>query len=207
MTRLITRRTAALALGSAALMPVFARKALAQDAPETSYILGDVELGQLDAPVTVLEYASFTCPHCAAFHEQTWPKLKAEYIDTGKVRFILREVYFDYYGLWASMVARCGGVAGYYPLVDRIMAKQQEWTRAENPTEAVKAIGRRAGISSDRMDACFSDESFPEKLVEDYHNNAFADDVKSTPTFIINGETHVGNMSFEDFSALIEAEL
>ena len=72
-------------------------------------VLGDIVLGDDNAPVTVIEYASFTCPHCASFHINTWPRFKAEYIDTGKVRFILREVYFDRYGLWASMVARCGG--------------------------------------------------------------------------------------------------
>ena len=90
-------------------------------------VMGDVVLGDEAAPVTVIEYASFTCPHCASFHINTWPQFKAAYIDTGKVRFILREVYFDRYGLWASMVARCGGTDGFYPMADQLMKKQSVW--------------------------------------------------------------------------------
>ncbi len=93
-------------------------------------VMGDVVLGDDAAPVTVIEYASFTCGHCAAFHVDTWPQFRAEYIDTGKVRFILREVYFDRFGLWASMTARCGGAAAFYPMADQFLKKQHVWARA-----------------------------------------------------------------------------
>ena len=203
MTQPITRRTAAMLLG--ALPASFAIPAVA--AAEPTWVTGDVEMGRPDAPVTIYEYASFTCPHCAAFHVDKWPMLKEQYVDTGKVRFILREVYFDRYGLWASMVARCGGIAGYYPMVDRFFGKQRDWTSASNPAEAIQLIGRRAGLSAEQLRACMSDQDYAAALVEDYKTNATEHDVRSTPTFIVNGETHIGNMAFEELAAIIDAEL
>ena len=98
--------------------------------------------------MTVVEYASFTCPHCATFHNDTFKKLKADYIDSGKVKFIYREVYFDRYGLWASMVARCGGQEKFFGIADLIYKSQSEWTRAGEPAAIVdelRKIGRLAG--------------------------------------------------------------
>jgi protein-disulfide isomerase len=172
-----------------------------------TYALGDIALGDPNAPLTVYEYASFTCPHCASFHANTFPEFKKQYIDTGKVRFILREVYFDQYGLWASMVARCGGEDGFYPMVDAFLTTQSTWTRAPDIGHAIQQVGRRAGLPADRLEACLSDRDFAKSLLESYQKNRDADDVKSTPTFIINGEAHAGTMSFEDFSALIDKSL
>jgi protein-disulfide isomerase len=171
------------------------------------YALGDIALGDPDAPLTVYEYASFTCPHCASFHADTFPEFKKQYIDTGKVRFVLREVYFDQYGLWASMVARCGGENGFYPMVDAFLTTQSTWTRAPDIGHAIQQVGRRAGLPADRLEACLSDRDFAKSLLESYQKNRDADDVKSTPTFIITGEAHAGTMSFEDFSALIDKSL
>ena len=102
---------------------------------DSSSVIGvDLEemiLGDVNAPVTIVEYASFTCPHCKDFHLQSFIKLKKEYISTGKVKFIFREVYFDRYGLWAGMVARCGGSKSYFGLVDMIFEKQSEWVTGE----------------------------------------------------------------------------
>ena len=174
-----------------------------------SYAMGDIVLGDENAPLTVIEYASFTCPHCAAFHIQTWPQVKAQYIDTGKVKFIMREVYFDQFGLWVSMVSRCGGEAGFYPMVDTYLKTQSEWARGSDQEigAAIAQIGRRAGLSNDQVAACLSDRAFGKALLEDYQRNAGADEVRSTPTFIIGGETHTGAMGFEDFSALLDAAL
>lgn len=178
--------------------------ALAQD---QSYFTGDVILGNEDAPVTVYEYASFTCPHCAAFHINTWPQLKAEYIDTGKVKFIIREVYFDQYGLWASMTARCGGEKGFYPLVDEFLNKQSTWSRADDIGGAIQKIGRAAGLSNKQLTSCLSDRDYARTLLANYQDNAGQHQVQSTPTFIINGEHHSGNMSFDDFSKLLDEAL
>ncbi len=172
-------------------------------------VMGDVVLGDAAAPVTVIEYASVTCPHCAAFHVDTWPQFKAEYVDTGKVRFILREVYFDREGLWASMAARCGGAGAFYPMADQLMKKQLVWAKAArgNNRDEIRKIGRLNGLSTAQLDACFSDQEYTRALVEAYQSNAAADGVNSTPTFIINGAKHEGNMPFDQLAALVDAAL
>ena len=170
-------------------------------------VLGDVVLGDADAPVTIIEYASLTCPHCSSFHINTWPQVKEAYVDTGKVKFILREVYFDKEGLWASMTARCGGEKGYYPMMDTFLKQQREWTRADNIGEAIQQIGRRAGLSNDQLSACLADREYAKTLLEAYQTNAAADEIRSTPSFIIDGEVHSGSMSFEEFSELVDAAL
>jgi protein-disulfide isomerase len=172
-------------------------------------IMGDVVLGDEDAPVTVIEYASFTCPHCAAFHNDTWPQFKAAYVDTGKVKFILREIYFDRFGLWASMTARCGGADAFYPMADQFLKKQSVWARAaEDQIGAeIQKIGRLNGLSNSQLDACLTDQDYAKALVEAFQKTSTADDVKSTPTFIINGEKHAGNLPFAEFSALVDAHL
>jgi protein-disulfide isomerase len=181
--------------------------AAATDGEAADYALGDIALGDPEAPVTVYEYASFTCPHCATFHTQTFPEFREKYIDTGKVRFVLREVYFDQYGLWASMVARCGGEKGFYPLVDAFLGSQSTWTKAPDIGHAIQQVGRRAGLPADRLQQCLSDRDFAKELLEDYQENREADEIQSTPTFVINGEKHTGAMSFDDFSTIVDAAL
>ncbi len=174
---------------------------------DKGYAMGDIVLGDPDAPLTVVEYASFTCPHCAAFAVHTFPEVKEKYIDTGKVKFVLREVYFDQYGLWASMVARCGGEKGFYPLAETYLTTQSTWTRAPDIGSAIQQIGRRAGLSADRLGQCLSDREFAKQLLSTYQQNVEADEVKATPTFLIGGEKASGEMSFEDFAKLIDAKL
>ncbi len=203
MTRTPTRRTVLVGLTTAAAAT--ALPARANEDP--TYVAGDVVLGNEDANVTVYEYASFTCPHCAAFHINTWPQIKEAYVDTGKIKFILREVYFDQYGLWASMTARCGGEEGFYPMVDRFLKDQATWTRAGDDAaigNAIQQIGRRAGLPDSRLRACLSDREYAKQLIDAYKTNQSEHNVRSTPTFIINGESHPGNMAFEDFAALID---
>ena len=192
--------------------PAIAGVAAATLLPATAMaepVMGDVVLGDAAAPVTVIEYASFTCPHCAAFHVDTWPQFKAEYVDTGKVRFILREVYFDREGLWASMAARCGGAGAFYPMADQLMKKQRLWAKAarDNNRDEIRKIARLNGLSTAQFDACFSDQDYARALVEAYQSYVAADGVKSTPTFIINGAKHEGNMPFDQLAALVDAAL
>ncbi|MCL5776370.1 DsbA family protein [Limibaculum sp. FT325] len=192
------------------LMTAAAAAALAAALPGAAWaepFMEDVALGASDAPVTVIEYASFTCPHCAAFHVNTWPEIKARYVETGKVRFVLREVYFDRYGLWASMVARCGGEAGFYPMADQFLKRQDQWSRAEDIAAEIRKIGRLNGLSAEAIDACLSDQDYAKALIERYQGFATSDDVRSTPTFLINGEKHTGNMPIADFAALIDKHL
>ncbi|MEM7422539.1 MAG: DsbA family protein [Pseudomonadota bacterium] len=195
-------RRAVLAGLSATAVAAAAPRALAAEK-----FTGDVVLGDSDAPLTIVEYASLTCPHCAAFHQGAWPKVKEAYVDTGKVRFIMREVYFDKYGLWAAMTARCGGERGYYSMIDTFLNTQSSWTRAEDIGAEIQKIGRRAGLSSDQLSACLSDRDYAKTLLESYQDNAKTDNVRSTPTFIIGGDLHSGNMSYEEFAALIDSKL
>ena len=170
--------------------------------------LADHVLGEDDAPITIVEYASFTCPHCARFHTDVYPDLKANFIETGKVRFILREVYFDKYGLWAGMLARCGGPDRYYGIADLLLNKQSEWARGDDATIAqnLYRIGRQAGLEDATMQACLQDNDMARKLVADYQEKAGADDVSATPTFIVDGEK-MSNMSYSEFEAVLNDRL
>lgn len=177
---------------------------------DKGYVVGDVVLGDENAPVTIIEYASLTCPHCAAFANNTLPTLKSEYIDTGKAKLILREVYFDQYGLWASAVARCGGADRFYPFVDVFYAKQHDWAGAPDQdaiVNEIRRIGRLGGLSQARVDQCLSDQPFVTKLLQDYQAHAEADDVRSTPHFLINGQVIKGNQPLSEFQAAIDAHL
>lgn len=188
----------------------FANRAIAQD-----YEVKQMSLGNPDANVVVTEFAAFTCPHCASFHAQIFPKLKAEYIDTCKIKFVNNEVYFDRVGLWAGMLARCGGPDKYFGIVDLLFKRQREWRGDQNTPASViidnlKKIGKVAGLSDDTMDTCFTNQAMAEALVEEYQNTTGKVDWPrnqiSTPTILINGEVEE-NYAFENLKAVIDAKL
>ncbi len=169
----------------------------------------DIVLGNADAAVTIIEYASFTCPHCKNFHEGTFKKLKKNYIDKGKVKFILRDVYFDRYGLWAAMVARCDNSEKFYGIVDEIFRRQSEWTKGDEDIQIannLRKIGLSLGIDSNSIGACLSDGEMAQALVDIYKKNAEKDKISSTPTFIINGEK-LKKPNYDDFVDKIEEYL
>ena len=166
-------------------------------------------LGDPDAPVTVIEYASFTCPHCATFHKTVFKELKENFIDTGKVQFVHREVYFDRFGLWAGMVARCGGPERYFGITDIVYDTQSEWTSGGDPATVVgnlRRIGKTAGLTDAELDACLSDGEKAQALVAWYQENASADGIQGTPSFIINGEQH-SNMGYDAFAEILDEKL
>lgn len=169
----------------------------------------DFSLGDPAAAVKITEYASFTCPHCANFHATVWKDLKTNYIDTGKVYFTYREVYFDRYGLWAAMMARCGGEMRYFGIVDVLFDTQKEWAASEDPNvtvENLKKIGRSVGMDDATLDACMKDAATAEAMVARFETNMKADGIEGTPTFMINGTKH-SNMSYEDMAKIIDEEL
>lgn len=184
--------------------------AFAQDANIDTSVIAEMQMGNPDAPVTVIEYASYTCPHCARFHEGPFKQLKADYIDTGKINFIYREVYFDRFGLWASMIARCGDNQDrFFGITDLIYEKQAEWTRAGTPpqiADELRKIGRLAGLDNDTLEACLQDQQNAQTLVAWYQQNAEEHGIQSTPSFVINGRTYT-NMNYTDFSSLIDEEI
>jgi protein-disulfide isomerase len=200
-----TRRQIVLGLAAAAALAGLGLPAHAEAGRE----IVEMTLGDPDAPVTVVEYASLTCPHCAAFHRDVMPRLKEEYIDTGRVHWINREVYFDRPGLWASMLARCAGEDRYFGMLDVLYARQAEWSRQSEPAQIIEelyGIGRQAGLGREAMDACFQDGDFARELVAWYQENATRDGVQSTPSFLINGD-RTGNLPWAEFQARIEAAL
>lgn len=229
MTRLVALSAAVLALGIAAYLvfggnstttpvaqaPVATattgEQAATTDATAEVDISTVVEmsLGNPDARVTVIEYASYTCPHCATFHNGSFKQLKADYIDTGKIEFIYREVYFDRFGLWASMLARCAGPDRFFAMTDLIYKGQDTWARAGDPAliaEELRRIGRLSGLEDSALDACLLDDTKARTLVAWFQANAEEHSIESTPSFVINGKTYQ-NMSYADMSGLIEEAL
>ncbi|MGX5840677.1 DsbA family protein [Mesorhizobium sp. ArgA1] len=165
--------------------------------------LPDKQLGKDDAKVTIVEYASMTCPHCAHFAATTFPELKAKYIDTGKARYILREFPFDPSAEAGFMLARCSK-DNYFPMVDVLFKQQANWVGVNNTKDALLQISKLAGFTQESFEACLTDQ----KLLDDVRSvqKRGADEFKvdSTPTFFINGKTYKGAMSIEEISAIID---
>ncbi len=165
--------------------------------------LPDEVLGKADAKVTIVEYASMTCPHCAHFSKTTMPELKTKYIDTGKVRYILREFPFDPRAEAGFMLARCAG-DNYFPMVEVLFQQQEGWATAQNGKEALLQIAKLAGFSQQKFEECLTNQ----KLLDDIRTvkNKGANDfgVDSTPTFFINGKRYKGAMSIAEISAVID---
>jgi protein-disulfide isomerase len=185
----------------------------AQDAAAVPATVANFGIGDPAAKVKIVEFLSFTCPHCAHFHGDVYPKLKADYIDTGKVRLEYNEVYFDQLGLLGAMVARCGGELRYMGITDILFEKQQEWAGAGDMNAAVeqlKKIGRTAGMDDATLDACLRDQAVAEALVANYQANIETnypgDTFGGTPSFIVNGAQH-SNMDYAELKAIIDAEL
>lgn len=169
----------------------------------------DVILGAVDAPVTVIEYASLTCSHCADFHFETLPQFKKDYIDAGLVRYILREYPTDELGLSGFMLARCGGPERYHAVVDVLFKMFHRQSMPANSTikDILWSAARQIGLSKGDFDQCFANQVLFEQIigVRDQAWKQF--DVKSTPTFFVNGDKNEGNRSYEDFIGTIEAHL
>ncbi|MEQ6203152.1 DsbA family protein [Sulfitobacter sp. HNIBRBA2951] len=175
---------------------------------DTSGIV-DMVTGNAESAVEIIEYASFTCPHCATFHNTAFKQLKADYIDTGKIKFVYREVYFDRFGLWASLVARCGGADKFFGIADLLYKEQALWTRAGEPAaivEELRKIGRVAGLDNDALEACLQNGDQAQALVAWYQQNAEEDGIDSTPSFVINGKKY-SNMSYADMKQVIDDAL
>ena len=168
--------------------------------------LADQIKGSADAPVTIVEYASMTCPHCAHFHATVLPELKTKYIDTGKVRLIFREFPFDPRAEAGFMLARCSNDK-YFPMIDVLFRQQQNWASVENAKDALLQISKLAGFSQESFEACLTDQ----KLLEDVRavQKRGADEFKvdSTPTFFINGNTYKGALTIAEMSAIIDGML
>ena len=175
---------------------------------ESSYI--EMSKGNKNAPVVFVEYASLTCPACAAFHANIYPNLEKEYISTGKVKFIHREIYFDRAGLWAALTARCtNAVNRYFGMLDLLYSEQAIWSRSDSSEEIVDAllkISAKSGMEKGKVISCLEDQEKALDLVNQYQLYVKEDAIESTPTFVINGKKYT-NRSYEEIKEIIEKEL
>lgn len=219
---LITRRefcqrTATVALATAVLgvssLPPFEGLALAETVPAAELMkpdaLPEMVLGADKAPVTVIEYASMTCSHCATFQETTFPELKKRYIDTGKVRYIFREFPLDTLAAAAFMLARCAGEKDntkYFAMVDTLFRQQRQWA-VEKPIPPLLAIAKQAGFTEKTFDACLANQKVLDGIESVRQRAVTAFKVKSTPSFFINGTLYPGALSIEEMAKVIDPYL
>lgn len=174
---------------------------LAQAPPD-----GDVALGSDKAPVTIIEYASMTCPHCAHFSATTFPELQKRYIDTGKVRFIFREFPLDALAAAGFMLARCAGNDKFMPIVETLFAKQADWVVRE-PIEPLKSIAKQFGFTEESFNQCLANQKVLNAIEEVRDRAVKKLGVNSTPTFFVNGKKLVGDVSMEQMTKEIEPYL
>ncbi len=164
----------------------------------------DFTIGKADAPVTIIEYASLTCPHCAAFHNDVLPKIKAAYIDAGKVRMAFRDFPLDQAALAAAMVARCAGKDRHHAMLDLFFRRQESWAGAADPIGAMAKLAGIAGMSEADVQACLRNEAAEKAVLDQRLLSEKVFDVDRTPTFVINGVKHRGDVTFEDFRKAID---
>ena len=169
--------------------------------------LPDMFLGEEAAPITIIEYASMTCPHCANFHETILPTIKEKYVDTGKVKLIFREFPLDARAYAASMLARCADKQFYFPMTDVLFKQQETWARAEDPRGPLLQIAKLAGFTQESFEACLKNQELLDKVNETRKKAAEEYGVSGTPSFFINGEKYSGPVSVEGLSGAIDALL
>src|SRR6187551_3978838 len=193
-------------LGFSSLSP-FPDMAFAETVPTDELMKADalpeMAMGSDKAPVTVIEYASMTCPHCAHFQETTFPELKKRYIDTGKVRYIFREFPLDPLAAGASMMARCADKDKFYPLIETLFQQQTKWA-VEKPIPQLMAIAKQAGIGEQTFNSCLSDQKMLDAIQAEQKRATDKFGVNSTPTLFINGKKQIGGMSIDDLAKVID---
>lgn len=194
--------SAAIAVGIAPFWGASARAVSTEELLKPG-TLPDQSFGSADAPVTVIEYASLTCPHCRTFHLNTWPAVKEKYVDTGKVRFIMREFPFDPRASGGFMLARCAGESRWYPVVDLLYRSQESWARVPDGVAALKSIMSMTGMNGGQVEACLRDQDMLEK-VTGVMEAGKSYGVDSTPTFFINGEKTTGALTIDQFSQIVD---
>lgn len=185
---------------AAALPIIFAAATPAGAEP----VLADMAIGSEKAPLTVVEYASMTCPHCAEFHIKVLPEVKREYIDTGKLRLVLRDFPLDGLALRASMLARCGGSERYFAFVDVLLTQQHAWSRAQDPVKALAQIARMGGVSDEAFQACMTNKELENYVVQSRYDAQKEHQVSGTPSFVVNGKTYSGIESVQAFKEMID---
>lgn len=192
-------------LGRRALLAITGAAALAFRArPGAAATVAERVLGDPQAKLTVVEWFSMTCPHCAAFHLQTLPELKRRYLDTGKVRLVVRDFPTDAVALRAAVLAHCAGPERYFAFVDALLSSQQRWAGAKDPAAALRQIAKLGGLTDAQIDACLGDSAMENAVLQTRLEAQQKHDIRSTPSFLIDGKVHAGNRSPDDFAKLLD---
>ena len=198
---MISRRDALATLGLAAFGLATTARAHHSTTAEPG---GEMVLGAADAPITMIEYSSLTCPHCAKFHVETLPAIKTNYIDSGKARLVYRDFPLNKVALLASALAHCAGPERFFQFLDVLFRSQQSWAMTDDPVSALVRIGRLGGLKGDEIEACFNDKALTDRILASRVEGARDFEIASTPTFIINGEKLVGALPYAEFEAVFE---
>ena len=177
----------------------------AQTLPPTAEVLADRVLGNPDAKVTMIEYASMTCPHCANFHTKILPSIKKEYIDTGKVKFIYRDFPLDQFALAAAMMARCSNKDRYFAVIDIIFRTQRNWRSNPNPREAIAQIGKIVGMSAETYASCVGNKVIYEGMMKMRKEAVDKYKVQSTPSFVVNEKSVNGGLPLPELRKVLDA--
>ena len=158
---------------------------------------GDLALGDPDAPVTLIEYFSLTCPHCRWFHENIYNRLKPEYVDTGRLRYVARDFPLNAPAVQAAILAHCAGRDRYFTFVDVLFETFDDWASAGDYPEKLAQIGELGGVSRNQFDACLGDKALEDSIFQGMTAAQAEYNVSGTPTIIVNGERYEGKMRFE----------
>ena len=161
-------------------------------------------LGKADAPITIVEYASLTCPHCAAFARDTLPKIKAEWIDPGKAKLVFRDFPLDGSAVKAAVLARCAPPDKFYGFIDVLFSSQESWARNPDPTPGLARIAKLGGMSEEQLNACMADNALQDKVLASRLTAEKEYKVESTPTFFINGTKLTGALPYEQFDEALK---
>jgi protein-disulfide isomerase len=167
----------------------------------------EYSMGDDDARIVMVEYASLTCPHCAAFHTSVLPRLKKDFIDTGKVRYIYRDFPLDRLALGAAMVARCYGRDNFFGFINTFYAAQEQWSQASDPISALRNLARLGGISTAMFETCLTNVETQNEILRQRLEAANEFKVQSTPTVFVNGERYSGGMTMEQLRILLNRKL
>ena len=161
-------------------------------------------MGDENAPVTMIEYASLTCPHCASFHNEVLPEIKEKLIDTGKLKLIYRDYPLDGVALRAAAIAQCAGEDRYFGVLGMLFKSQMTWARSQDPVASIKEVVRFAGMTGDAVDACIADQELIDGIVGSRMTGEQEFNVSSTPSFILDGELIEGSREAELFIEKVE---
>ena len=166
--------------------------------------LGDIVLGSTDAPITIIEYASMTCSHCADFHKFAFKRVKENYVDTGKVRFVFREFPLDAYALQAAVLARCSGENQYFEMIDLLFDKQLDWVTSQDVSQSLRRYARDKGLGDDEYDSCQENQTLLKRLAARRIEGRETYGVRATPSLVINGKLYEGSRRYTDLAAFLD---